>query len=183
MESLMQLFNIIANFEADVNSSISFNTNLLEANVINILLLLSGLIYVLKEFLGSILINRREKVLLAIQESEERLQQANLRLIESEKQLAQTQLVIAQIIKEAELTAQKVRQSILDQGKADIDKLIYASKVSIATAEIQIKQQIQLQITSLAIKRVTIQLQNQINPALQAKIIDNNIAQLGGIYE
>uniref|UniRef100_A0AAU7YPS2 ATP synthase subunit b, chloroplastic n=1 Tax=Gracilaria hainanensis TaxID=2871843 RepID=A0AAU7YPS2_9FLOR len=176
----MRLLNIIANLGIDVNSSISFNTNFLEANVINILLLLSGLIYVLREFLGSILVTRQEKVLLAIQESEERLQQANLRLSESEKQLAQTQIVINQIIKEAELTAQKVRQSILDQGKADIDKLIYASKASIATAEIQIKQQIQLQITSLAIKRVTMQLQNQITPALQIKIIDNNIARLGG---
>nr|YP_009019658.1 ATP synthase CF0 B chain subunit I [Gracilaria salicornia]AHH24626.1 ATP synthase CF0 B chain subunit I [Gracilaria salicornia]UAD87601.1 ATP synthase CF0 subunit I [Gracilaria salicornia] len=176
----MRLFNTIANVGIDVNSGISFNTNFLEANVINIVLLLSGLIYVLKEFLGSILIARQEKVLLAIQESEERLQQANLRLHESEKQLAQTQIVITQIIKEAELTAQKVRQSILDQGKADIDKLIYASKASIGTAEVQIKQQIQLQITSLAIKRVTMQLQNQITPALQTKIIDNNIAQLGG---
>nr|YP_009732136.1 ATP synthase CF0 B chain subunit I [Gracilaria spinulosa]QHS70733.1 ATP synthase CF0 B chain subunit I [Gracilaria spinulosa] len=180
MENFIQLFNIIANFEPDVNSGISLNTDFLEANVINILLLLSGLIYVLKEFLGSILVTRQEKVLLAIQESEERLQQANLRLSESEKQLAQTQIVITQIIQEAELTAQKVRQSILDQGKADIDKLLYASKVSISTAEIQIKQQIQLQITSLAIKRVTMQLQNQITPALQTKIIDNNIAQLGG---
>nr|YP_010197785.1 ATP synthase CF0 subunit I [Gracilaria isabellana]UAD86201.1 ATP synthase CF0 subunit I [Gracilaria isabellana] len=179
MKSFMQLINIIANFDTEVNSGISFNTDFLEANVINILLLLSGLIYVLKEFLGSILVTRQEKVLLAIQESEERLQQANLRLSESEKQLAQTQMVITQIIKEAELTAQKVRQSILDQGKADIDKLIYASKASISTAEIQIKQQIQLQITSLAIKRVTMQLQNQITPALQTKIMDNNIAQLG----
>nr|YP_009509272.1 ATP synthase CF0 subunit I [Gracilaria vermiculophylla]AXI96922.1 ATP synthase CF0 subunit I [Gracilaria vermiculophylla]QXU75127.1 ATP synthase CF0 subunit I [Gracilaria vermiculophylla]WDZ67974.1 ATP synthase CF0 subunit I [Gracilaria vermiculophylla] len=169
---------MIISFGTDID--ISFNTNFLEANVINILLLLFGLIYVLKEFLGSILTARQEKVLLAIQESEERLQQANLRLNESEKQLAQTQVVIAQIIQEAELTARKVRQSILDQGKVDINKLISASKASIATAEIQIKQEIQLQITSLAIKRVTMQLQNQITPTLQTKIIDNNIAQLGG---
>nr|YP_009346865.1 ATP synthase CF0 B chain subunit I [Gracilaria firma]APR74400.1 ATP synthase CF0 B chain subunit I [Gracilaria firma] len=180
MENFMRVINIIANSDVNLNEGISFNTDFLEANVINILLLLSGLIYVLKEFLGSILINRQEKVLIAIQESEERLQQANLRLSESEKQLAQTQMVITQIINEAELTAQKVRQSILDQGKADINKLISASKASIATAEIQIKQQIQLQITSLAIQRVTMQLQNQITPALQAKIIDNNISQLGG---
>nr|YP_009497951.1 AtpF [Gracilaria changii]ART65215.1 AtpF [Gracilaria changii] len=180
MENFMQVINIIANSGVNLNEGISFNTDFLEANVINILLLLSGLIYVLKEFLGSILINRQEKVLIAIQESEERLQQANLRLSESEKQLAQTQMVITQIINEAELTAQKVRQSILDQGKADVNKLISASKASIATAEIQIKQQIQLQITSLAIQRVTMQLQNQITPALQAKIIDNNISQLGG---
>nr|YP_063650.1 ATP synthase CF0 B subunit [Gracilaria tenuistipitata var. liui]Q6B8R0.1 RecName: Full=ATP synthase subunit b, chloroplastic; AltName: Full=ATP synthase F(0) sector subunit b; AltName: Full=ATPase subunit I [Gracilaria tenuistipitata var. liui]AAT79725.1 ATP synthase CF0 B chain subunit I [Gracilaria tenuistipitata var. liui] len=180
MDSCIQVFSVIANFDTDYNLSISFNTDFLEANVINILLLLLGLMYVLKEFLGSILVDRQEKVLLAIQESEERLKQANSRLSESEKQLAQTQMVIAQIIKEAETTAQKVRQSILDQGKADVDKLISASKASIATAEVQIKQQIQLQVTSLAIKRVTMQLQDQITPNIQTRIIDNNIAQLGG---
>nr|UAD84364.1 ATP synthase CF0 subunit I [Agarophyton chilense] len=180
MESFMQVFNAIVNFDTNYNLSIRFNTDFLEANVINILLLLSGLIYVLKEFLGSILVDRQEKVLFAIQESEERLQQANLRLSESEKQLAQTQMVVTQIIKEAEITAQKVRQSILDQGKADVEKLIAASKDSITTAETQIKQQIQLQVTSLAIKRVTMQLQDQITPTIQTKIIDNNIAQLGG---
>nr|YP_009511248.1 ATP synthase CF0 subunit I [Gracilariopsis longissima]AXI97125.1 ATP synthase CF0 subunit I [Gracilariopsis longissima]UAD89041.1 ATP synthase CF0 subunit I [Gracilariopsis longissima] len=180
MEKVMQIFNIIATIQEHSNQGISFNTNFLEANVINITLLLFGLIYVLKQFLGSILTARQEKVLFAIQESEERLQQANLRLAESQKQLAQTQVIINQIIQEAELTAQKVRQSILDQGKADVNKLISASKANIATAESQIRQQIQLQITSLAIKRVTLQLQNQITPAIQAKIIDNNIAQLGG---
>nr|YP_010198981.1 ATP synthase CF0 subunit I [Hydropuntia urvillei]UAD88430.1 ATP synthase CF0 subunit I [Hydropuntia urvillei] len=176
MLSFMQVFNIVS----ELDSSISFNTNFLEANVINIAFLLSGLIYVLKQFLGSILVTRQEKVLLAIQESEERLQQANLRLIESEKQLNQTQVIISQIVQEAESTAKKVRQSILDQGKADIDKLLSASKVSISTAEFQIKQQIQSQIISLAIKKVTIQLENQMTSTLQTKIIDNNIAQLGG---
>nr|YP_010199387.1 ATP synthase CF0 subunit I [Gracilariopsis tenuifrons]AXF36104.1 ATP synthase CF0 subunit I [Gracilariopsis tenuifrons]UAD89245.1 ATP synthase CF0 subunit I [Gracilariopsis tenuifrons] len=180
MDKVMQIFNIIATIEEHSNQGISFNTNFLEANVINITLLLSGLIYVLKQFLGSILKARQEKVLFAIQESEERLQQANLRLAESQKQLAQTQVIINQIIQEAELTAQKVRKSILDQGKADVNKLISASKANIATAESQIRQQIQLQITSLAIKRVTLQLQKQITPSIQAKIIDNNIAQLGG---
>nr|YP_009511043.1 ATP synthase CF0 subunit I [Hydropuntia rangiferina]AXI96716.1 ATP synthase CF0 subunit I [Hydropuntia rangiferina]UAD87399.1 ATP synthase CF0 subunit I [Hydropuntia rangiferina] len=180
MKNFIQVFNILANFDTNNNASISFNTNFLEANVINIVLLLSGLLYVLKEFLGSILVTRQDKVVLAIQESEERLQQANLRLVESEKQLAQTQAVISQIIQEAELTAQKVRQSILDQGKADIDKLISASNASILTAEIQIKEQIQLQIISLAIKKVRMKLENQITPALQTKIIDNNIDQLGG---
>nr|YP_009511451.1 ATP synthase CF0 subunit I [Gracilariopsis mclachlanii]AXI97328.1 ATP synthase CF0 subunit I [Gracilariopsis mclachlanii] len=180
MEKVMQIFNLIASVEEHANTAISFNTNFLEANVINIAFLLSGLIYVLKQFLGSVLNFRQEKVLFAIQESEERLQQANARLVESEKQLAQTQVIISQIIKEAELTAQKVKQSILDQGKADVNKLISASKANITTAESQIRQQIQLQITSLAIKRVTAQLQNQITPAIQAKIVDNNIAQLGG---
>lgn len=161
-------------------SVVSLNTNFLEANVLNILLLLFGLIYVLRQFLGSILITRQEKVLFAIRECEERLQQANNRMNESEKQLNQTQTIIDQILNEAELTAKKVRQSILDQGKVEVDKLIESSKMSITVAENQIKQQVKQQIANLAIQKVTIQLKSTMDSSMQSKLIDNNIQKLKG---
>jgi len=177
MNDILQIFNIITEHS---EKGFSFNGNFLEANLVNILLLLFGLIYVLKQFLGASLIIRQEKVLFAIQESEERLQQANIRLAESEKQLAQTQIIISQIQQEAEITAQKVRESILAQGKLDIERLTAAGKVSISTAEKQVIQQIQQQIITLAIRRVTLQLQSEINFNMQTKILDSSILQLGG---
>nr|WCH56115.1 ATP synthase CF0 subunit I [Calliblepharis sp.] len=177
MENIIRIFTICASHES--HQAISLNSNFLEANVINILLLLSGLIYVLKQFLGSALSIRQNKVLSAIQESEERLQQANLRLEESEKQLAQTQIVIKQIESEASLTAQKVRESILAQGKIDIERLISTSKATLSTAENQVRHQIQRQIITLAINRVAAQLQNQITPVIQSNIVDYSIMQLG----
>lgn len=178
MENIIRIFNIFAEHQS--HEGLSFNSNFLEANVINIALLLIGLIYVLKQFLGSVLSIRQEKVLAAIQESEERLKQAHIRLEESEKQLVQTKMVIMQITKEAELTAQKVRESILAQGKLDIERLTSAGKANIAIAENQVRQQIQQQITSLAIKRVSLELQNQVTSSIQSKIIDDNIVKLGG---
>jgi len=174
----MQIFHLMA--QQYFSNGISFNSNFLEANVINIVLLVSGLIYVLKQFLGSILSSRQEKVLFAINESEERLNQANIRLIETEKQLAQTQVIIEQIIKEAEGTANRVRQSILEQGEYDIERLTYSSKASIKYAENQVKKQIQQKITSLAINKVSMQLQNEITPVIHTKIIDKNIMKLEG---
>jgi len=163
-----------------LSQEIHLNSNFLEANVINILLLLSGLIYVLKNFLGSILVDRQNKVLFAISESEERLQQANLRLSEAEKQLAQTQIIIEEIINEAECTAKKVRESILEQGKLDIEKLTNSSKESVKFAESQVRLQIQHQITALAIKKVTVDLKSQMNSVMQSKLIDQGIIQLEG---
>nr|YP_009396396.1 ATP synthase CF0 subunit I [Polysiphonia scopulorum]ARW65582.1 ATP synthase CF0 subunit I [Polysiphonia scopulorum] len=159
---------------------VSFNSNFLEANVLNIFLLLSGLIYVLKKFLGSILNDRRSKVLFAMKESEERLEQANTRLNEAKKQLTQTQVIINEIINEAEITAKKVRQSILEQGKVDIDKLTKTSKDSVKLAENRVKLQIQQQITFLAIQKVSNRLKSQMNSMRQNKIIDQNILQLEG---
>lgn len=166
--------------ESIVSSGFSLNSNFLEANVFNITLLLIGLIYVLKNFLGSVLNDRQSKVLFAIHESEERLEQANVRLAEAEKQLTQTQIIINQIINEAEETAKKVRESILDQGKYDIEKLTQSSKTSVKFAENQVKLQIQQQITTLAIQKVTAQLKKEMNPIMQNKIIDQNIIQLEG---
>lgn len=175
---MIRIFEIFAEYTAQ--QGLSFNSNFLEANVINIALLASGLVYVLKNFLGSMLSTRQGRVLSSIQEAEERLQQATLRLTESEKQLAQTKLVIEQIKQEAETTAQKVRESILSQGKLDIERLAAAGKASIATAENQVRQQIQQQIIALSINRVSLQLRSQITPIIQTQLIDKSIMEIGG---
>lgn len=177
---MIEIFKYISQQNLQVNTSIGFNPNFLEANVINIILLLAGLIYVLKQFLGSILTERQEKVILAINESEERLEQANIRLNEAEKQLQQTQVIITQIIKESEVTAERVKQSILEQGKLDVKKLTSSSKASVIAAENQVKHQIQQQITSLAISKVSFQLKEQMTVVVQNKLIDKNIMQLEG---
>lgn len=161
------------------NAGFSFNSDFLQANVVNIILLLSGLVYVLKQFLGASLTTRQEKVLQAIEECEERLKKANIRLMESEKQFKQTEMVIRQIEQEAIITAEKVRNSILAQGKLDIKRLTEAGKASIAIAERQVREQIQQQITNLAIRQVILDLKKQMNLSLQSKIIDENIMQLG----
>nr|CRF40110.1 ATP synthase CF0 subunit I [Laurencia snackeyi] len=174
----MDTFQLLG--QQSINTGIAFNSDFLEANVLNIFLLLFGLIYVLRKFLGSILLQRQNKVLFAIRESEERLEQANIRLSEAEKQLTQTQIIIDQIIEEAENTAKKVRQSILEQGKSDINKLTLSSKASVKFAETQVRLQIQQQITALAITKVSIELQSQMTSVIQTQIIDNNIKQLEG---
>jgi F-type H+-transporting ATPase subunit b len=166
--------------ELSSGKGFGFNSNFLEANVLNIALLLSGVVYLGRDFLTSALELRQQKVTEAIQEAEERLQQANARLLDSEKQLTEAQSVIEKIKKEAETTARTVKETILAQGKVDIERLTNNGKNSIEQAEMQIKKQIQQRITDLAMERVSTQLQDYMTPSLQSKVVDNNIAQLGG---
>jgi F-type H+-transporting ATPase subunit b len=169
-------------FIAELSSGKGFglNPNFLESNVINIAILLSGVVYLGRNFLTAALESRQQKVAEAIQESEERLQQANTRLIEAEKQLTESQIVIDQIKKEAESTARKVKETILAQGKLDIERLTNNGKSSIEKAEVQIKKQIQQRVSTLALQRVSGQLKTYLKPNLQSKLIDTNISQLGG---
>jgi F-type H+-transporting ATPase subunit b len=159
--------------ELSSGKGFGFNSNFLEANVLNIALLVSGVFYLGKNFLTSALELRQQKVTEAIQEAE-------ARLLDSEKQLTEAQTVIAKIKKEAETTARTVKETILAQGKLDIERLTNNGKSSIEKAELQIKKQIQQRITNLAMERVSTQLQDYMTPSLQSKVIDNNIAQLGG---
>jgi F-type H+-transporting ATPase subunit b len=172
-------FLLISNL-ASSNKGFGFNSNILEANVLNIVILLSGVVYLGRDFLTSALELREQRVVDAIQEADDRLQQANVRLLDSEKQLAEAQSVIGQIKKEAEKTARTVKETVLAQGKLDIERLTNNGKSSIEKAELQIKKQIQQHITDLAIQRVGIQLKDYMTPNLQSKVIDSNISQLGG---
>ena len=154
--------------ELSSGKGFGFNSNFLEANVLNIALLVSGVFSLGQNFLTALEL-RQQKVTEAIQEAEERLQQANARLLDSEKQLTQAQTVIEKIKKEAESTARTVKETILAQGKLDIERLTNNGKSSIEKAEMQIKKQIQQRITDLAMQRVSTQLQDYMTPSLQSK--------------
>jgi len=175
MGNFLGLFSLISE-----NSGIGINTDILETGLINIIILVAGVIFLGRDFLSSALGSRREAVLASIQEAEDNLSVAKARLEEAEKQLNQAQILISQVTKEAEITAQKVQETILKQGKIDIEKIVASSKASILSAEIQIKQQVQTYVTGFVLKRVTSQLEKQVTPSVQSKIIDNEISCLGG---
>jgi F-type H+-transporting ATPase subunit b len=177
----MNLFNQTLNsFSIQMSDlSIAINTDIFETNVINITILLGGIIYLGSGALSTSLSERQQKILGAIQESEERLQQGNTRLAESQKQLEQAQLVIDSIKKDAETTARQVKSNILTEGKMEIERLTATAKSQIGTVEARVRKQISDYVVTLALKRVTLQLEGKLNPGLQQQIIDRNISKIG----
>jgi F0F1-type ATP synthase membrane subunit b/b' len=152
--------------------------SILEANLINLTILVSGLVYLISNALSESLVERQEKILGAIQESEERLQQAIVKLAESEKQLEQAQIVIESIKKDAESTAKQVKSAVLSDGKAEIERLTVSAKSQISTIEAKIRKQISDYVVTLALQRVNTQLEGKIGPKIQQQIIDRNISKL-----
>jgi F-type H+-transporting ATPase subunit b len=174
----MDLFNQTLN-DFSTQLAVSFNTDIFETNVINITLLLGGIFYLGSNALSESLSERREKIMGAIQEAEERLQQADTRLAESEKQLEQAQLVIESIKTDAQTTARNVISGILTDGKTEIERLTATAKAQINTVEAKVRKQISEYVVSLALKRVTVQLEGKLNSNLQQQILDSNISKLG----
>jgi len=176
MDLLNQTLNSFSIHISD--GGVSFNPDIFEANLVNLVLLDGGLFYLLSGALSESLSERQQKILGAIQESEERLQEATTRLTESETQLAQTQIVIDSIKKDAEQTSTQVKSSILTEGKNEIDRLTSTAKAQIGTIESRVRKQISDYVVSLALQRITAQLEGKLNPSLQQQIIDRNISKL-----
>lgn len=162
----------------DSKYPIKINFDLLETNVINIFILIIILIYLGRQFLGSILINRQNRVIASIRESEERLEKSTIRLNEAKNQLNSAQIIINQIKEEAKNTAAKVKESILKQGKTDIERLLLNTKNYIYNTELQIQKQIKQQIAALALQKVQSKLKDELDNNIQQKIIDQSIAML-----
>ena len=140
MDLLNQTLNSFSTLISEEGGSLL--DTIFEANLINLLILGGALFYLLGGALSDSLSERKEKILGAIQESEERLQEATARLAESETQLAQAQMVIESIGKDANVTAQQVKSAILTDGKAEIERLTAAAKSQIGTIEARVRKQI-----------------------------------------
>ena len=74
MENFNQIFTSLAE-----NGSIGLNLDILETGVINIAALVGILIYTGKDFLGSILQERKSTIVKSLQDAEDRLNEANRR--------------------------------------------------------------------------------------------------------
>jgi F-type H+-transporting ATPase subunit b len=175
----MDLLNqTLDRFSIQIAEGVSFNPDIFEANLVNLIILVGGLFYLLSGALSESLSERQQKILGAIQESEEKLEEATKRLADSETQLAQAQIVIDSIGKDAEVTAKQVKSTILTDGKTEIERLTAAAKGQIGTIEARVRKQISDYVATLALKRITMQLEGKLNSSLQQQIIDRNISKL-----
>jgi len=77
--------------------SVGFNTDIFEANLINIVLLVVLLFNVVGDALKTSMLERKEKILSGVQDAEQRLNEATERLAEAKTQLEQSKLIIDKI--------------------------------------------------------------------------------------
>ena len=67
---------------------------------------------------------------------------------------------------------------ILTDGKTEIERLTATAKTQIATIEARVRKQISDYVATLALQRITMQLEGKLNSSIQQQIIDRNISKL-----
>jgi F-type H+-transporting ATPase subunit b len=176
MENFNQIFTLLAHGEG-----ISLNLDILETGLINILALVAILIYTGRDFLGSLLEERKSMIVKSVQDAEERLNEAEKRLREAEKQLSQANLVINEIKNETIATKKLLLQSDAFQAKKDLKIRFERALATFKTKERQIFLEIKQQIISLVLKRTVIRAQEAFGPKERATaLINDTINKLEG---
>jgi F-type H+-transporting ATPase subunit b len=176
MENFDQIFTLLAEHEG-----ISLNTDILETGLINILALVAILIYTGRDFLGSLLEERKTTIVNGVQDAEDRLNEAQKRLDEAQKQLNQANLVIGEIKNETIATKKVLLESDAFQAKKDLTVRFDRALATFRSKERQIFVDIKQQIISLVLQRTVNRAQETFKSQERATaLINETINKLEG---
>ena len=176
MENFNQIFTLLAEEEG-----IHLNLDILETGLLNILALLDILIFTGRDFLGSLLEERKTTIVKSVQDAEDRLNEAQKRLSEAEKQLSQANLVISEIKNETIATKKVLLESDAFEAKKDLKIRFERALATFRSKERQIFLEIKQQIISLVLKRTVIRAQEAFGPKERATaLINDTINKLEG---
>ena len=177
MENFNQIFTLLANEKG----GIGLNLDILETGLLNILALIAILIFTGKDFLGSILEERKSTIVKSVQDAEDRLNEARKRLSEAEKQLSQANLVISEIKNETIATKKVLLEADAYQAKKDLKIRFERALSAFRSKERQIFLEIKQQIISIVLKRTVIRAQEAFGPKDRATaLINDTINKLEG---
>jgi len=175
MENFDQIFTLLA------HEGISLNTDILETGLINILVVIAILIYTGRDFLGSLLEERRTTIVKGVQDAEDRLDEAKKRLAEAQKQLNQANLVISEIKNETITTKKLLLESDAFQAKKDLTVRFERALATFRSKERQIFVEIKQQIISLVLQRTVSRVQETFKSKERATaLINETINKLEG---
>jgi F-type H+-transporting ATPase subunit b len=176
MENFDQIFTLLANHEG-----IGLNLDILETGLLNILALVGILIFTGRDFLGSLLEERKTIIVKSVQDAENRLNEAQKRLSEAQKQLNQANVVISEIRSETVATKKMLLESDAEQAKKDLKIRFERALATFQSKERQIFLEIKQQIILLVLKRTVTRAQQTFGPKERASaLITETIDKLEG---
>jgi F-type H+-transporting ATPase subunit b len=156
------------------------NTNILETNLINLVIIISVLFIFGRKVLGNTLQERRERIETAIKSAEKRVKDAAASLAEQQQKLAQAQAEAEKIKKAAQDNAQKAKESILAQAATDIERMRATAVADLNTEREKAIAELRQRVVAMALQKAESELRSGIADDAQHTLIDRSIALLGG---
>jgi F-type H+-transporting ATPase subunit b len=166
--------------EGGAEGGFGLNTNILETNLINLVIILGVLFFFGRKFLGNTLSERRSKIEEAIQDAQKRQKDAAAALADAQQKLAQAQAEAERIRAAAEENAQAARAAILETAAKDVERMRETAVRDLNTEKEKAIAELRQRVAAMAMQRVESQLSDRLDDHAQQHLIDRSIALLGG---
>ncbi|WP_448572993.1 F0F1 ATP synthase subunit B [Trichothermofontia sp.] len=151
----------------------------LESNLINLAITISVLVYFGRKLVGNTLAERQSQIESEIKEAEQKCQEAAVVLAEQQQKLAQAQTEASQILAKAEETARTMRESILAQAAADVERLRATATQDLQAEQERAIAELRQRVVAMALQRAEEQLPARLSDTVQQRLIDRGLALLG----
>jgi F-type H+-transporting ATPase subunit b len=156
-----------------------FNGDVLDTNVLNLAVVLGILFYFGGDFLSSLLKNRKDTILKSLQDAEQRYQEALEQLAAAKAQLEGAQAKAEDIRLQGQKAAQDLANQLREAAAKDSARLDENKQMMLQLEEEKAFSQVCQEVIRLALAKTRLTLQDKLNPAMQRRVIDLNIALLG----
>nr|YP_009425270.1 ATP synthase CF0 subunit I [Asplenium prolongatum]ASU93968.1 ATP synthase CF0 subunit I [Asplenium prolongatum] len=156
-------------------ASVGLNTNILEVNLINLILVLGILFYYGKGVLINLLDNRRRTILNTIQDAEERNEEATKKLQRARIRLQQAKVKADDIRINGLTQMDREQRDLVDAADKDLKQLEDSKNYAIRFEKQRAIEQVRQQVSRLASERALETLNNRLDNQLHLRMIDYNI--------
>ena len=155
------------------------NIDLFETNIINLAIVIAGLVWFLRGFLGGILERRRTAILNDLKDAEDRLSSASTALSEVQQGLADAQKKADQIRADGKARADAIRLESEQRTIEEIARMKQAASSDLANEASRVSDQLRRETALKAIETALAALPGKLDEQAQAKLIDQSIQSLG----
>jgi F-type H+-transporting ATPase subunit b len=155
------------------------NFDIFETNIINLAIVIAGLVWFLRGFLGGILERRRAAIVTELREAEERLSTASAALADAQKGVAEAQKKADQIRVDGKVRADAIRLDSEQRTIEEIARMKQAATSDLANEASRVSDQLRRDTALKAIEKALASLPGKLDAAAQARLIDQSIQSLG----
>ncbi|MFN7898164.1 MAG: F0F1 ATP synthase subunit B [Synechococcaceae cyanobacterium] len=161
------------------HGSFGFNFDPFETNIINLAIVIAGLVYFLRGFLGGILERRKALIVAELKDAEERLAGASSALNIAQQQVADAQGQAEKIRRDAKARAEAVRLDIERRTVEEMARMKTESSSDLANEAARVSNQLRREAARMAIEKALASLPAKLDDAAQSRLIDQSIQSLG----
>lgn len=181
MGTLLLLATAASEAESELgHGGFGLNTDILETNLINLVIVIGVLFYFGRGFLGKVLSERRATIETAINEAEQRLKESAAALSDGQQKLAQAQAEAQRIRAAGEERAKAAKEAILATATRDVERLRSEAARDLDSERDRAIAQLRERVAVMALQQVESQLKERLDDSAQNQLIERSIALIGG---